>query len=511
MDIAATVSFIVLGLIMLFGFGAFGLVSVQEGERRAARVAFGAAALTSLPFFLASLLPMTVKLVILGVIVVGGIILFILPIGRVERGNDVPRHRFDERDMMFARWRLVPGSPQFESYYAMRPENRAVDDEIRALPGLLSLIASKANLLAFASAEASFCLTEALREEVDGPVAPGRLKVNVQAGAETPPPRRGRLGGGESCDLNSTALNETEVDSSTESSPSPRPSLRGRGNTPLAEHLRSKFTAAQMTCYIKGLARYYGAYTVGITELRPYHVYSHIGRGSGEYGAPITLDHRYAIAFTVEMDHAMMRATPEATGVMESARQYVEAARVALQLGYLIRWLGYPARAHIDGNYRVIAPLVARDAGLGEIGRMGLLMTPELGPRVRLGVVTTDLPLIPDQRDDDTSVLDFCRICQKCAETCPSQSIPTGDREEIDGALRWRINANSCFRYWNIIGTDCGRCMAVCPYSHPNNPAHNLVRWAVRRSGAARRVALWMDALFYGRKPPPRPIPSWIL
>ena len=447
MDTAVTVSFIVLGFMMLFGFGAFGLVSIREGERRAARVAFGVAVLTSPPFFLASLLPVVVKLVILGVTVGGGIVLFLLPIGRVERGNDVPRQRFDERDIMFARWRLVPGSPQFESYYAMRPENRAVDDEIRALPGLLSLTASKANPLAFASAEASFCLTGALRGEVDGPVAP----------------------------------------------------------------VRSEVTAAQMTPYIKNMARYYGAYTVGITELQPYHIYSHIGRGSGKYGAPITLDHRYAIAFTVEMDHAMTGTGPNAPISMESARQYVEAARVALQLGYLIRWLGYAARAHIDGNYRVVAPLVARDAGLGDIGRMGLLMTPELGPRVRLGVVTTDLPLIPDQRDEDTSVLDFCRICQKCAETCPGQSIPLGDREEIDGALRWRINANSCFRYWNRVGTDCGRCMAVCPYSHPNNAAHNLVRWAVRRSGMARRAVLWMDGVFYGRKPASRPAPGWVL
>ena len=446
MDVTTTISLITLGLVVLLGFGVFGLMSVRERERRAARVALGAAVLTSLPFFLASLLPMTVKLVILGVIVGGGIILFLLPIGRVERGNDVPRKRFDERDIMFARWRLAPGNPEFESYYAMRPENRAIDDEIRALPGLLSLTASKAHPLAFASAEASFSLTGALREEVDGPVAP----------------------------------------------------------------VRTELTAAQMTPFIKALARYYGAYTVGITELRPYHIYSHIGRGSGKYGAPITLDHRYAIAFTVEMDYAMTETGPNAPISMESARQYVEAAKVALQLGYFIRQLGYPARAHIDGNYRVIAPLVARDAGLGEIGRMGLLMTPELGPRVRLGVVTTDLPLIPDQRDDDTSAIDFCRMCKKCAEACPSQAIPFGEREEIDGALRWRINAESCFRYWNRVGTDCGRCIAVCPYSHPNNPAHNLVRWGVRRSGAVRRVALWMDDLFYGRKPPPHPAPSWI-
>jgi reductive dehalogenase len=265
--------------------------------------------------------------------------------------------------------------------------------------------------------------------------------------------------------------------------------------------VREELTEIQSTYMVKRLARFYGAVSVGITELHPYHIYSHIGRGTGEYGARITLDHRYAIAFTVEMDHGIMAQAPEAPVVMESARKYVQIGVIGLKLGYLIRSLGYPARAHIDGNYRVIAPLVARDAGLGEIGRMGILITPHLGPRVRLGVVTTELPLIPDVRNDDSSVLDFCRICIKCAENCPSRAIPTGDRAEIEGALRWRIDADQCFRYWNTIGTDCGICMSVCPYSHPDNWGHNFVRWAVRRSGAARRIALTMDNLFYVRVP----------
>jgi ferredoxin len=185
--------------------------------------------------------------------------------------------------------------------------------------------------------------------------------------------------------------------------------------------------------------------------------------------------------------------------VAESARQYVESAKIGIALAALIRGLGYPARAHIDGNYRVIAPLVARDAGLGEIGRIGILMTPRLGPRVRLGVVTTDLPLVADSPVDDRSVIDFCRNCRKCADSCPSGSIPEGEPEPIDGGQRWKIDPDSCFRYWNAIGTDCGRCMTVCPYSHPDNAAHNLVRWTTRRSGAARRGALWLDSLFYGR------------
>jgi ferredoxin len=187
----------------------------------------------------------------------------------------------------------------------------------------------------------------------------------------------------------------------------------------------------------------------------------------------------------------------------------VEAGRAAVQLAAAIRQMGYPARAHIDGNYRVIAPLVARDAGLGEIGRMGLLMTPHEGPRVRLGVVTTNLDLIPDKQEAGAAMIDFCTICKKCAENCPSKSIPFGEREEVNGVRRWRIDPETCFRYWNVIGTDCGICMKVCPYSHPNTPPHNLLRWWIARSGFLRRGALWLDDLFYGKMPARKEPPEW--
>jgi ferredoxin len=205
----------------------------------------------------------------------------------------------------------------------------------------------------------------------------------------------------------------------------------------------------------------------------------------------------------------MVRAAPNAPAVMESGRQYVEAARIAVQLAAAIRKMGYPARAHIDGNYRLVAPLVARDAGLGEIGRMGLLMTPRLGPRVRLGVVTSSLELVADRPTRDTTVLDFCERCRKCADNCPAGAIPVGGRTEIDGAMRWCIDGDACFRYWSTIGTDCARCMSVCPYSHKDNPVHNAVRWGIRRSALFRRAAVRLDDVFYGRRPTPRPGPPW--
>jgi len=92
----------------------------------------------------------------------------------------------------------------------------------------------------------------------------------------------------------------------------------------------------------------------------------------------------------------MVNSGPLAPIIMESSQKYLDSGSIAVQLAAFIRNLGYPALAHIDGNYQVVCPLVARDAGLGDIGRMGLLMTPKLGPRVRIGVVTTDLPLLVD-------------------------------------------------------------------------------------------------------------------
>ncbi len=263
----------------------------------------------------------------------------------------------------------------------------------------------------------------------------------------------------------------------------------------------------EISRYIKNWSKKLGAVDCGITELQDYHIYSTGGRGE-RYGRKFEKRHRFALAFTVEMNHEMIQTAPAGTVVMESGQQYLESGRIALQVARFIRNLGYEARAHIDGNYEVVCPLVARDAGLGEIGRIGLLMTPKQGPRVRIAVVTTNLPLITDRPLHDFSFIDACVQCKKCAEVCPSNAISFNDREIINGSLHWQINQESCFTFWTIAGTDCGRCISVCPYSHPDNGLHNLVRFGMHNSGAFRKIALKMDDIYYGRKPIPKPPPK---
>ncbi len=270
-----------------------------------------------------------------------------------------------------------------------------------------------------------------------------------------------------------------------------------------------EITPEVATAFLKGWLKKLGAVSSGITVLKDEHMYTVKGRGE-KWGQKVERTHRFAIAFSVEMDHRQMGTAPQAPTLMESADQYMQAGAIATQVAVFIRNLGWAAEAHIDANYKVICPLVARDAGLGEIGRMGLLMTPELGPRVRLGVITTDLPVNTDQQGFDAAVLHFCSICKKCAEICPPGAIPKGGREGEQGNKRWRLDSESCFTYWCATGTDCGQCMRVCPYSHPNTLMHNLVRRGIKNSVIFRHFALKMDDLLYGRKPKPMPPSSWL-
>jgi len=123
--------------------------------------------------------------------------------------------------------------------------------------------------------------------------------------------------------------------------------------------------------------------------------------------------------------------------------------------------------------------------------------------------VTTDMPLSPD-KPVDIGVKDFCRICKKCADCCPSKSIPTDDEmAEFNGGKKWKLNAESCFAYWGKIGTDCCICMKVCPWSHARTWPHKIIVWLISRNKWSRLLFNWMDDIFYGRRPKPKLPPGW--
>jgi ferredoxin len=113
--------------------------------------------------------------------------------------------------------------------------------------------------------------------------------------------------------------------------------------------------------------------------------------------------------------------------------------------------------------------------------------------------VTTDLPLREDGRRS-FGVQDFCSFCLKCAEGCPGGAISRGEKKNCSGAHKWQSSQEACYRTWRRLGTDCGLCLSLCPYSKPDTFYHRLVRFLCERSALSRRLALHLDDLFYGRR-----------
>jgi epoxyqueuosine reductase QueG len=109
----------------------------------------------------------------------------------------------------------------------------------------------------------------------------------------------------------------------------------------------------------------------------------------------------------------------------------------------------------------------------------------------KAAVVLTDMPLVPD-KPIDFGLQDFCKKCLICADYCPGNAISHGEKTMHNGYETWKLNEQRChsFRVMNKKGTYCGRCIKVCPWTRPNTFSHNLIRWAVQRSGIARRFAI---------------------
>ena len=82
----------------------------------------------------------------------------------------------------------------------------------------------------------------------------------------------------------------------------------------------------------------------------------------------------------------------------------------------------------------------------------------------------------------------------------PSNSIEMGDEPEKRGFKHWSIDQEKCFSFWKNIGTDCGFCLRVCPYTKPNTLFHKLIRSYISINPMNQRIALLSDDILFGRK-----------
>jgi len=267
----------------------------------------------------------------------------------------------------------------------------------------------------------------------------------------------------------------------------------------------------EMAREIKKVAKLFGADLVGITYYDERWVYSHRYSRATEDAAPmdLPLDLTSVVVVCHEMDHDLLRTVPSALSGTATGVGYSDDVVTLLALAQYIRNLGY--RAYASMNDTAASIPFAIKAGLGEYGRHGMLITPDFGPRLRLGKVFTDLDLAHD-RPIRFGVKEFCEVCRRCSDACPPDAIakeePSEDihnRSNIQGVDKWTTDAEKCFGFWATQMTDCSICVRVCPYNR-NHPRW-LNRARVRLMGTfLRGLMLTLDKLLAGGE---RQAPRW--
>ena len=269
-------------------------------------------------------------------------------------------------------------------------------------------------------------------------------------------------------------------------------------NRDVAEEQIDLGTPEDAAAEIKRVATGFGADLIGITNYDERWMYinkfSDMSQQEKAQEIPVGLDSVIVVAQA--MDYDLIRTVPSALSGAATGLGYSHDALVVLSLAQYIRNLGYNAIASM--NDTALAIPYAIKAGLGEYGRNGLLITKEFGPRIRLGKIFTDLPLAIDP-PIHFGVKEFCDICQRCANSCPVNAIPTAapsdavyNQSNIKGVVKWSVDGEKCFSYWTAQNSDCSICIRVCPYNKDYSKWYT--RLGSRLAGTRlRRLMLKLD------------------
>jgi reductive dehalogenase len=257
---------------------------------------------------------------------------------------------------------------------------------------------------------------------------------------------------------------------------------------------------------IKAACYFLGVDAVGISRCPDWTWYSHDARGD-----ELIPPHDQAISMIIDQGYETMEGASgdDWISVSQSMRAYLRFSLLGGVIAKQIRNLGYSAKPHTVLDGEVLQPPLLLLSGLGEVSRIGeVILNPYLGPRLKSGTVTTDMPLAHD-KPIDFGLQKFCESCNKCARECPSGAITAGPKLMFNGYEIWKSDSQKCatYRITTEGGAMCGRCMKTCPWNLEGIFAEKPFRWAAMNLPAtAPLLAKLDDALGNGGL---NPVKKW--
>jgi ferredoxin len=207
---------------------------------------------------------------------------------------------------------------------------------------------------------------------------------------------------------------------------------------------------AGLTADVRQEADRLGLSAIGVAQYDPKYTFA--PRLGGELGDRV-------IVCVLEQHHASTQLIPGPVAERAALIAYAECMKKAARLADYLTRRGYRAGSYNPEGTGIIIHYAVQ-AGLGQLGFNGQLLTPFAGSRCRLIAISTNAPLDFDL-PRDYGIGRICDECQVCVRRCPGLAIPRR-RMEYRGVEKAKINTKRCLP---LVGqaSGCGVCMKVCP------------------------------------------------
>ncbi len=135
----------------------------------------------------------------------------------------------------------------------------------------------------------------------------------------------------------------------------------------------------------------------------------------------------------------------------------------------------------VDGG-KVFEKIWAERCSIGWIGKNSLIISPEFGSWIFLGIIFTSLVIEPDPPHKN-----LCGACQKCINSCPNQAIVSDKIIDIRKCIAFLNIEDKKSEYININTNlsgyiyGCDICQNVCPYNK-NRPISKIKEFTPRNN-----------------------------
>jgi ferredoxin len=186
---------------------------------------------------------------------------------------------------------------------------------------------------------------------------------------------------------------------------------------------------------------------------------------SGDLYAGKGVPYPQALVISIPMDKEIFNTVPSMEAQIEVIRVYGETGRAVNRISRFLRERGYNATPNHSVGGSVDYAKVGQKAGLGYLGRSGMLLTPESGSCHRLAAVYTSIANWEDflpVKEDHSWVSEYCGLCGKCVRSCPASAIRETPLVDGFGNVS-AVDYERCCSGFEHYG--CGVCISVCPFT----------------------------------------------